>query len=202
MIFYYIDTIVMKNMEFVEQKTIYFNEPGRENTEKTLHLAKERAEGLGLKNIVVASSSGDTGVRASEIFTGYNLVVVTSVAGYQRPNEKRIRLRNRELIIEKGAKIITAAHAFGAIGRSINKRFGAIQIDEIIAHVLRLVSEGVKVGCEIASMAVDAGFFSKSMEAIAIGGSGGGADTALVLKPSNTHSFFDTRILEIICKPR
>ena len=84
----------------------------------------------------------------------------------------------------------------------MNRRFGVIQIDEIIAHVLRLFSQGVKVGCECACMAVDAGLVMAGEEAISIGGSSTGADTAIVLKPSNTHTFFDTRILEIICKPR
>jgi len=54
----------------------------------------------------------------------------------------------------------------------------------------------------VACMAVDAGLIRAGEEAIAIGGSGGGADPAIVLKPSNTHTFFDTRVLEIICKPR
>jgi hypothetical protein len=51
-------------------------------------------------------------------------------------------------------------------------------------------------------MAVDAGLVRAGGEAISIGGTGTGADTAIVLKPSNTHTFFDTRVLEIICKPR
>ena len=37
---------------------------------------------------------------------------------------------------------------------------------------------------------------------ISIGGSGGGADAALVLKPAHQNNFFDLRIREIICKPR
>ncbi|RLI36102.1 hypothetical protein DRO66_06255, partial [Candidatus Bathyarchaeota archaeon] len=77
-----------------------------------------------------------------------------------------------------------------------------IQVDEIIAHVLRLFGAGTKVACEIACMATDAGLLRTDEEVIGIGGTGGGADTAIVLKPSNTHTFFDTRIKEIICKPR
>jgi hypothetical protein len=185
-----------------EQKTVYFEKSGRGNTEETLTLAKVRAEELGIRNIVVASSSGGTGVAASEVFKGFNLVVVTSVVGYSKPNQIRILEEHRKDIKANGATILTAAHAFGGLGRAINKRFGAIQVDEIVAHVLRLFSEGVKVGCEIACMAVDAGHFSSDEEAVAIGGAGGGADTAIVLKPSNTHTFFETRIREIICKPR
>ena len=89
-------------------------------------------------------------------------------------------------------------HGFGMLGRAVNRQFGVIQIDELIAHVLRLLCVGVKVGCEISCMAVDAGLIRSDEESIAIGGTGGGADTAIVLKPSNTHTFFSTRILEII----
>jgi hypothetical protein len=50
-------------------------------------------------------------------------------------------------------------------------------------------------------MAADAGALSGN-DIIAIGGSGHGADTALVLKPAHQNNFFDLRIREIICKPR
>lgn len=189
-------------MVHTTRKTRYFEVPGEVNTETTLNLSRERADELGIRNIVVASSSGRTGVAASEVFEGYNLVVVTSVTGYERPDEVRLKPEHREAIEANGGVVLTAAHAFGALGRAVHGRFGSMQIDEVIAHVLRLFSEGVKVGSEIACMAVDAGYFRTDEEAIAIGGAGGGADTAIVVKPSNTHSFFDTRVKEIICKPR
>lgn len=186
----------------VESKIVYFERPGKENTDETLRLAKERAEALGIRNIVVASYTGYTGVKASKIFEGYNLVVAAGVVGFREPNEHRMTSENRAAIEGNGGKIFFSTHAFGTLGRAVNRRFGAIQFDEIIAHVLRLFGRGVKVGCEVACMAADAGLIRTDEEAIAIGGSGTGADTAIVLRPSNTHTFFDTRILEIICKPR
>jgi len=185
-----------------ETKTVYFEEPGRENTDETLLLANERADALGIRNIVVASYTGYTGVKATKVFKGYNLVVAAGVVGFREPNVHRMTPENRAIIEGNGGKIFFSTHAFGTLGRAVNRRFGAIQVDEIIAHVLRLFGQGVKVGCEVACMAADAGLIRTDEEAIAIGGSGGGADTAIVLKPSNTHTFFDTRILEIICKPR
>jgi hypothetical protein len=183
-------------------RSVCFEKPGKENTDETLTLARKRARELDIRNVVVASSSGETGVAASRVFSGFNLVVVTSVVGYLNPNEVRMKQDNRREIDSNGGIILTAAHAFGALGRALHIRFGAIQIDEIIANVLRLFSEGVKVACEIACMAVDSGYFRTDEEAIAIGGEGSGADTAIVLQPSNTHTFFETRIREIICKPK
>ena len=183
-------------------KTMYFEKPGKENTGETFRLAKERADELGIRNIVVASSTGETGVKASEVFRGYNFVVVTSVAGYMKPNVLRNKPEHQDVIEANGGVIVRAAHALGALGRAVNRKFGAIQVDEVVAHVLRLFSEGVKVGCEIACMAVDAGHFRTDEETVAIGGTAGGADTAIVVSPRNTHNFFDMRVREIICKPR
>jgi len=186
----------------MESKTVYFEERGKGYTEETMRLAKERGDELGIRNIVVASYTGYTAEKALEVFEGYNLVVVAGVVGFREPNLDRFPPELKKEIEGKGGSVVRSAHAFGTLGRAVNRRFGAIQVDEIIAHVLRLFSQGVKVGCEIACMAADAGVIRTDEETIAIGGSGGGADTAIVLKPSNTHTFFETRVLEIICKPR
>ena len=151
---------------------------------------------------MVASYTGFTGVKAVEVFKGYNLIVVAGVVGFKEPNIHRLLPENRSLIERNGGKIIHSTHAFGTLGRAVNRRFGAIQVDEIIAHVLRLFGRGVKVGCEVTCMAADAGLIRTDEEAVGIGGSGGGADSAIVLKPSNTHTFFEIRVKEIICKPR
>jgi len=183
-------------------KTVYFEKPGRENTDETLRLAKERAKELDIRNIVVASSSGATGVKAAEVFKGYNLTVVTHVTGFREPNVQWFLPENRAILEKNGVKIITTAHAFGTLGRAVNRKFNTIQVDEIIANVLRLFSQGLKVACEVTCMAADAGYTRTDEDAIGIGGSGGGADTAIVVKPTNTHTFFDLKIREIICKPR
>jgi hypothetical protein len=185
-----------------EVKTVYFEGRGKGFTEETLRLAKERADQLSIRDIIVASYTGYTALKTLEFFQGYNLVVVAGVFGFREPNQDRLLPEVKAEIEAGGGKIVRAAHAFGTIGRAVNRRFGVIQIDEIVAHVLRLFSQGVKVGCECACMAVDAGLVKAGCEAVSIGGSGTGADTAIVLKPSNTHTFFDTRVLEIICKPR
>jgi hypothetical protein len=51
-------------------------------------------------------------------------------------------------------------------------------------------------------MALDAGLIPHGEEIIAIGGSSKGADTAVVITPAHSNHFFDTKVKEIICKPR
>ena len=185
-----------------ETKITYFERRGPENTDETLRLARERADALGVRDVAVASYTGGTGAKASGVFKGCNLIVIGGVFGFEEPNKIGMHEKNRSIIERNGAKLLFAGHAFGMMGRAVHNKFGAIQVDEVIAHALRLLSPGLKVGCEITCMAVDAGLIKAGSEAIAIAGSARGADTAIVVRASNTHTFFDTRILEIICKPR
>jgi len=73
---------------------------------------------------------------------------------------------------------------------------------ELIAHALRLFGEGTKVCVEITVMAADAGLIPVNRNVVAIGGTDRGADTALVIKPSNASNFFSLEVREVIAKPR
>ncbi|MCX6648106.1 MAG: hypothetical protein NTV61_01775 [Candidatus Bathyarchaeota archaeon] len=183
-------------------ETVYFKDPGKVNSRDALLIAKKRADELGIRDVVVASYTGETGALAAEVFKGYNLIVVAGMVGFMEPNQDRMKPEYKKAIEDNGGKILRACHSFGGLGRAVNKKFNAIQVDEVIAHVLRLFGAGVKVACECACMAADAGLIRTDREVVALGGNGAGADTAVVLLPSNTHRFFDMRIREIVCKPR
>jgi len=183
-------------------ETLYFETPGPQNTEKTLKLALIRAKSLGIKDIMVASTKGETGITAAQILKGYNLIVVTHSTGFREPNFQELSLEKKAEIESKGGKVLTCQHAFGGVNRAVRKKLGTYELDEIIAHTLRIFGEGMKVAVEIALMAADAGLIRTDKEAIAIGGTGKGADTALVVKPANAQTFFDLEIREILCKPR
>jgi len=179
----------------------YFEKPGEENTQRTFDLAKRRAEELGIKTILVASTRGETGVRACEVFQGYDVVVVTHSTGFKEPNYQELTDENRVAIEAAGGKILTCQHAFGGVGRAVRKKLGTYELEELIAYTLRLFGEGMKVVVEIAVMAADAGLVRTDEPVIAIAGTSKGADTAVVLKPANAQAFFDLRVLEILCKP-
>lgn len=188
-------------MSFVTRRTVYFKEVGVHNTDETLRIAKERAEELGIRSIVVASTTGGTGVKAVEALKGYNVVVVTHSSGFRSPDTQELEEENRAKILAGGGRILTTTHAFGGIGRAIHRKFDAIQVDEIIANVLRLFGQGMKVACEITAMAADTGLVRTEEDVIAIAGSGRGADTAIVVKPANVNAFFDLKVREVLCKP-
>jgi len=186
----------------MEIRSAYFLESDSTNTEKTLEVAKKRAGELGIKTIVVASTSGETGLKAVKAFANHEVVVVTHTTGLLAPDIQELTPQNRAKILEEGGIILTATHAFGGVGRAVRRKLNTYQVDEIIAHTLRIFGQGTKVACEIALMAADAGLIRTDEEIISIGGTARGADTALVVKPAHTHDFFELRIKEVLCKPR
>ncbi len=189
-------------MKEVVTKTIYFPREGEENTDRVLELVRERAGELGVESILVASTRGDTGVKAAKLFKGKNLIVVTHSAGFSAPNVQELSDEKREEILKEGGRILTCQHAFGGMGRAVRKKLGTYETEEIVAYALRNFGEGMKVTVEITIMAADAGLVRTNEEVISIGGTSRGADTAIVVKPANVASFFDLRVKEIICKPR
>lgn len=185
----------------MEGKIVYFTEPGRANTEETLQIARLRAQELGIKTVVLASTRGDTAVRAAEVFEGMRVIAVSHVAGFREPNTQEFTEENRQKAEERGAVVLTTAHTFRGLDGAMRKKFNMYLLGEVVANTLRIFGQGMKVACEIAIMAADAGLVRTDEEIIAIGGTARGADTALVLSPVNSFDFFDLRVKEILCKP-
>ena len=185
----------------MEGKVVYFEQPGPENTEEVLRIVKARAEELGIKTVVVATTVGDTAVRATEVFEGMKVVVVTHYTGMREPNFQEVTGENRQKIESKGGIVLTTAHAFTGIGGAMRKKFSMYLLGDVIANTLRIFGQGMKVVCEIVLMAADAGLVRTDEDVIAIGGTGRGADMAVVLSPVNTMDFFDLKVKEILCKP-
>ena len=180
---------------------VYFTQRGSRNTERTLELVKARAAALGIRKVLVATTTGATGVKATQELYGLEVIVVTHSTGFREPDTQELTEENRAVIEAAGARILTCQHAFGGVGRAVRKKLGTYEVDEIMAFTLRTFCEGVKVTAEMALMAADAGLVRTDEAVIAMAGAGRGADTAVILKPSNAQTFFDLRFLELICMP-
>lgn len=185
----------------ISKPIIYFSEPGEANTTATLNAAAERAAAGDVRKVLVASTRGKTGVAALDILTNLEVIVVSHSYGFKTSNFQELTPENYEAIKGRGGVILTCQHTFGGVGRAVRKKFGGTEIEEVIAHTLRTFSEGTKVAVEITLMAADAGLVNQGENVIAIGGTGLGADTALVIKAAHVQYFFDLRVQEIICKP-
>ncbi|MFC2012903.1 pyruvate kinase alpha/beta domain-containing protein [Chloroflexota bacterium] len=185
----------------MELKTVYFDNPGSENTDAVLSIARQRAEELGIKTILVASTRGDTGVKAVAILKGLKVIVVSHVTGFREPDTQELTGESRKIIEGKGGAVLTAAHAFAGLSRAMSNKYNMHVTGDVIADTLRTLGQGMKVACEIPLVAADSGLVSTDEDVISIAGTDRGADTAIVLKPVNTHHFFDLKVREILCKP-
>jgi hypothetical protein len=185
----------------MEYQTVYFEKPGPGNTDETLRIAKEWSDRLHVKNILVASTSGATGVRTVNRFTAHEVIVISHSVGFSQPDVQELLPENRQQIVAAYGKILTCQHAFAGVSRAVRYKFGTYEIDEIIANVLRTFGQGMKVAAEIVLMAADSGLIRTDNDVIAIGGTDSGADTAVLIKPANVCRFFDMKIRAIFCKP-
>jgi hypothetical protein len=180
---------------------VYYSQAGPSNTARTLELARTRAVQLGIRQVLVASTTGATGAQAARLLRDLDVVVVTHSAGFAGADTQELTAENRAAIEAAGARLLTCQHAFGGVGRAVRKKLGTYELEEIVAFTLRTFCEGIKVAAEIVLMAADAGLIRVAEPVIAVAGTGRGADTAVVLKPANAQAFFDLRFLEIICMP-
>ena len=179
----------------------YFKSSGKNNTADTMNIAKARAQELGIKNIVVASTHGYSALCAAEIFAGMDVELIAVCIsptfddmGWKMSQEERSKLK------AAGVKVITSLHAFAdGVTEGL---YGEITPGNIIANTLRLLSQGTKVAVEISIMALESGIISPEHEIIAIGGTDQGADTAIVARPAYARKIKDFKICEILCKPR
>ncbi len=180
---------------------MYFDQKGKINTKQTLELARTRGRKLGLTEVVLASTTGETAYQALDILEGFSITAVTYHCGFKEPFKSIMKDETRKDLEHKGVRVVSATHALSGIERSVAKKHSGIYPALLIADTLRLFGQGTKVAVEIAIMAADAGTLSGN-DILSIGGSAQGADTALVIKPANQSDIFNIRIREIVCKPR
>ncbi len=191
----------------IRKDIVYFEKAGEQNTDDTIMIALTRAKELDIKYLVVATSSGATGLNAAKAFkgSGINVIVVGHQVGFSKPGVDELEEHNARELKEQGALIIRQTHALSAVERSISRRLGGASRTEAISEALRtLLSNGAKVCVEITIMASDAGCIpvDGKTEIMAIGGTWSGADTACVMLPAHANNFFDMQIREIVAMPR
>lgn len=194
-------------MSFVTRKSYYFDAPGPANTADSARFAVERAQELGIKKVVVASTSGKTALAFEKALkgTGLELIVVTHVVGFAQPGVWEFSTEAADQLRHGGAKIVTGTHALSGLERALSRsqRVTGGSRTEAIAEALRkIVAIGLKVAVECVLIAADQGVVRVDEEVVAVGGTASGADTVCVIRPSHTASFFDCQVREIVAMPR
>jgi len=166
----------------MELETVYFDSPGPQNTDEVLRLAKKVADQEGIEDIILATTRGYTGLKALEVFKGYNVIGV----GSYRARSDPARMQEFQ---EKGGKLIYA--------------FEDVQYDyprDVQSEYRRIAGEGGKVCPEVVVAAVKAVLIPEGKRVIGIGGTFPGADTAFVI--ISAGEFSSITIEGIVCAPR
>jgi hypothetical protein len=201
----------------VMRTTVYYEKPGKENTVETLKIARDAAKERGIDTVLVSSTTGWTALEALKVFedSELNLIIVTHQTGYREPGvqlmppETRRKLEEAGTVVHTGTDVLTGSVDVG-MSRQRPPRSEPQQgrlpyivppVSTIVAHTLRLFSQGVKVCVEIAMMAADSGLVPVDRPVVSVAGSHAGSDTALVITPSTSNRIRDMKIHEILAKP-
>lgn len=162
--------------------TTYFDQPGHQNTNQTLKLALAKAQKDKIKTIVLASTSGATGLKALDICPDLKIIAVGSYKN-RSDSEKFKEFQKR------GGQAI---FAYDDVSYEYSQ--------EAQARFRQMAGEGGKVAIEVVVAATLAGLIKKNEKVIGIGGTYPGADTAFVIMASN--NFDEKNVEEIICCPK
>ncbi len=188
--------INMKGKQKMEEKIVYFEKPGKENTTEVIKLVLERAKLRNINRIVVASTKGYTAKLILDAVEGkdINLVVVPWQFGFmgeenQFPQELVNELREKKHLVHFGTMLFHTVDLYGT------------NTPQALANILRVFGQGMKVCIEIIMMACDGGCIKMGEKVIVVTGTHSGADTAVVATAAPSTKVTSLRINEIICKP-
>jgi hypothetical protein len=179
----------------MERTIVYFEDVRGENTETTFRLVEERARSLGIKKVVLASTTGATAMEAVDFFKekGVKLIVVPHQFGFRETHAFRQELV--QPIKDAGHEVHVGTMLFHT------ENLYESNVPTLMANLLRCFCQGIKVCFEIVLMTTDAGLVTIGEKVIAVAGTGRGSDTALVMQASSSRNIKKLRVNEILCKP-
>ncbi len=193
-------------MSDLKVEVTYFEKAGKENTQNALDIAHKYAKEFGIKDIVVASTTGFTAEKAIQVFntSEFNLVVITHAYYFVNSEIRQEFPKDKlETLKSKGVKFHIGTHAMSGIERGMRIKKEAWMFVDLLAKMVGWhFCQGVKVCIEISSTVCDAGLIPDlNRDIITIGGTGRGADTVCLIKPSPTNEFKNLRVKAILAKP-
>ena len=180
----------------MEEKIVYFEEPGKENTDEVIKLVLERAKSRNINKIVLASTEGYTAKAFLDTIEGKDIQLV--VVPWQFSLKEKGNRFPQELVkeLQKKKHIVH----FGTMLFDTDKLFGT-SAPMALANILRVCGQGMKVCVEITMMACDGGCINMGEKVIVVAGTHIGADFAVVATAASSTYVKSLTINEIICKP-
>jgi hypothetical protein len=183
----------------VIREVMFYEEGSFEHTDETIDLTIKAAKELSIKKILVASTSGDSGVKMAEKAegSGLEIIVVGHQFGFRTPGKSLFTKENAEKLAALGAKIYLGTDVLTTSIRQ-RERLGHSSISVITQT---LIMAKIKVNVEVAIKAADAGLIMPGEHVISVAGSHEGLDTSIVLEARDSASILDIRTREVIAMP-
>lgn len=170
------------------------------NTQKVVNIAIEAARVKGIRQIVIASSTGHTAKEFLPYAHEFAIVAV-GYCYYVQPGVPNMMDASVQTMLRReGVKLLFGTHVLSGVEHHLRTKFGGTYPVDIMAHTLSMFGSGVKVGIEVTVAALDAGLI-RPEPTIGVGGTGTGADAAVILTPDASIRFLNTRVHEVLCKP-
>lgn len=184
-----------------EKLAKYFASPGSRNTEDCIDVVKREVVDNGYVNIIVASTSGDTGARLSDALKDVeaNIYVVSYDDGVHKIE---MDPEKKQAIRDNGATIFRAPALSPYINRAFGTEHEQANPSYFVWDTLAIFGQGIKVCCECVMAATDGGLIPEGMEVLAVAGTSSGADTVAVIRAAASRRFRELKVLEILAKPR
>ncbi|MBM3291743.1 hypothetical protein FJY84_03600 [Candidatus Bathyarchaeota archaeon] len=182
----------------VQKSITYFEEGGPENTDETISVSIKALNELNIKKIVVASTSGDSGVKVAEALKGSDVkvIVVGHQYGFTTPPQK-FKPENMNRLRDLGAEFYFGSDVLTNSIRQ-RERLGPSNIS-LITQTLSALK--LKVNYEVVLKATDAGLLTPGERCLSLAGSHTGLDTSIVLEANQTANLLLIKMREIIAIP-
>ena len=181
------------------RETVYYDEGGPDHTISTLKAAHDAAKELGITKLVVASTTGETGVKAAEMFknSGVRVIAVGHQTGFPKQGVQRFTDQNRMRIEALGGAVTLGTDVLtNSIRR--RQRLGVSPLS-IVTQTLAAVK--LKVNAEVVLKACDAELIEPGEHVLAVAGSHTGADTAVSMLAADSANILDLRLQYIVAMP-
>ncbi len=193
---------------------VYFSHPGKGNTAAVVRAVVRRLEEDDIKAVVVASTTGYTAHAFADALAGREGTTIIAVS--ESPLAKEwdnatpypfLTPETKAALEAKG--VIVADHVPYLLHSSVldSSALRGPSAEEIVRETLYAFGQGLKVAVEVVLMAVAGGFLAPYQDVIAVGGTGRGADTAIVVRATFPNHVLSKdpakrlQIREILCKP-
>ena len=196
--------------KMVKRQVYCFDESGEENTQWVIEAVSQRLEVGGIRQVIIASTSGETAVAFARSLKGKAELICVSEAPYRREWGEEwpcLKQEFRQELESLGVNIMDNVPYVFHNSVMEAARWPNTSPERLVKETLYCFGQGMKVAVDVALTAVSCGYVAPYQDVIGVGGSGKGADTAIILRATYPASLFDKdpakrlEIKEIIAMP-